>query len=144
MTNGPRIGSFMHTMVESQVPRQCCGHGCCPANRCLTCDCDATLQQLQRASHHFDVQTRKRQGNTSQSKETQCKHMQKCKPMLTHVKAPTQCTLWFGSCPGSTWCGCWCTSTSTPTHDLNIRAMLGDLSSRLRGVNIASIKSLSN
>lgn len=86
-------------MVESQVPGQCCGLGCCPANKCLTPVTTFMFKQENGMETHL---------KTSEERNT----MQK--------SSPKQCTLWFGSGPGSARCGCWCTSTSTPTHDTNI------------------------
>lgn len=117
LKNGPRIAkdrilsplilaiSWM-TCLHAQLL-----HGRIPSSRAMLWARLLSSKQMPHASHHFDVQTRKRQGNTSQNKEDR-NTMQK--------SSPKQCTLWFGSCPGSAWCGCWCTSTSTPTHDPNI------------------------
>ena len=128
LKNGPRIAkdrilsplilaiSWM-TCLHAQLL-----HGRIPSSRAMLWARLLSSKQMPHASHHFDVQTRKRHGNTSQNKWGK-KCNAKC---ATYVKArlsplkPQRNALWFGSGPGSAWCGCWCTSTSTPTHDPNI------------------------
>lgn len=121
----------MHSccMVESQVPGQCCGLGCCPANKCLTRVTTLFKQENDKETH---LKTRRT--------ETQCKN-------------PPQSNAPCGLGPVQDLRGV-AVGVRAPQHRHTIRISSDAqserfldaqwLGSRLRGVNMASINSLSN